>query len=86
MTSEELKSIIDDYTEDTSIFNEEDDTIRMSKKILWHKLSESDRRIILIYADTGSLRKTAKLIGVSVGTISSRIHKIQQIFKQCISH
>lgn len=86
MTNEELKTMMAEYAEDKSMFTDDDFMFAAMKHVLWNSLTEADRRIIIIYAETGSLRKTAKLIGVSVGTISSKIHKIQDTFKKCISH
>lgn len=82
MTNDDLKWMMSEYMEDNSLFSEEDQTTRAMKHILWKDLSEADRRIILIYADTASLRKTAATLNLAVGTVIARIHKIQNIFKE----
>lgn len=82
MTNEDLKWMMSEYAEDNSMFSEEDQSLRTMKHILWKDLSEADRRIILIYADTASLRKTANVLNLAVGTVVARIHKIQNMFKE----
>lgn len=80
----DIKELMLEYAENNDIFTDEDDKITKVKKILWHRLNETDRRIMMIYAETASLRTTAKIIGVSVCTIHHKIHQIQEEFKQCI--
>lgn len=81
-TTQDLKWMMSEYAEDNSLFSEEDNTLKTMKRILWRDLSEADRRIILIYADSASLRKTAATLNLSVGTVIQRIHKIQNMFKE----
>lgn len=81
----DLKSLAIDYAEDTSIFSDEDEKMHKMKVVLWHRLNEPDRRILLIYAETQSLRATAKIIGVSSGTIRNKINKIRERFERCLT-
>lgn len=68
---------IDEYRPDLNIFSNEDETILKIKKIIYYRLNETDRRIILTYTQLGNIRDTAKLFKVSPTTIWSKIKKIQ---------
>lgn len=54
------------------------------KYIILTKLNEVERRILLIYIDTGSLRKTAKLFNVSPSKIFYVIGNIKDKIKKYI--
>ena len=41
------------------------------------KLSEADRRILYLYADTASMRETGKALGVSASTVFYIIRRIR---------
>lgn len=51
------------------------------KKIIIHYLDPVETRIILIYAEFGNMRETAKTLGVSLGTIYKKIKIIQNKIK-----
>lgn len=71
-----IKEIYEDYSPDNSLFSDEDTKINFLKNIIFNKLNEVDRRIILMYAETGSLRKLGKELGISA---SSALIKIKEI-------
>ena len=52
-----IKEILEDYQPSDDIFNEEDELIDKLKHIIYLKLNEVDKRIILMYAELKSLRK-----------------------------
>ena len=72
-----LEKIEEEYLPD--ILNDTDESLRLKKVI--SELDELDRAILIIYSDTGSMSKTAKLFSVSPATIYSRISKIRQYIK-----
>lgn len=73
-----LASLMKDYKQTNDIFsNEEELTIRI-KEIIWNDLDEVDRRIILMYADLGSLRKLGQELGVSGSAAHQRVKQIKQ--------
>ena len=45
------------------------------------KLTEADRRILYLYAETASMRETGKVLGVSASTVYYIIKRIRQELK-----
>lgn len=74
-----INDILDEYRPDEDIFCDEDEKIHKIKKIIYDKLSESDRRIILLYTEAGNLRDVAKLLNVSFTTVYYQIKRIRKI-------
>lgn len=52
------------------------------KYIIINDLSETEKRMLLIYIHTGNYSKAAKILDVSVGTIFSRIKTIKEKIQQ----
>lgn len=73
-----IKDMLEDYKPDNGLFSEEDEKINLLKNIIYKKLDEVDRRIILMYAELGSLRKLGRELGVSSSTALSRIREIRE--------
>lgn len=57
------------------IFNDDDRKVKLLSAI--GKLSEADRRILYLYADTASMRDTGKALGVSASTVFYIIRRIR---------
>lgn len=57
------------------IFNDDDSKVALLRAI--GKLSEADRRILYLYADTESMRKTGEALGVSASTVYYIIKRIR---------
>ena len=72
-----LEKIEEEYLPD--ILNDTDESLRLKEVI--SELDDLDRSILIVYADTKSMSKTAKLFSVSPATIYSRISKIREIIK-----
>ena len=53
--------------------------------VILNKLSESDRRIILLYTETGNLRDTAKYLNCSFTKLSYVIKNIREKINKHIS-
>lgn len=69
-----------EYTYD--MFTEEDERITKLKQIV-SQLPEPQRRVILIYASTASLKKVAELLNVSQPTIANIVKEIRsKIYKE----
>lgn len=73
-----IKDMLEDYKPDNGLFSEEDEKINRLKNIIYKKLDEVDRRIILMYAELASLRKLGRELGVSSSTALSRIREIRE--------
>ena len=78
----QIKDILDEYKEDTDIFTEEPERIKKIKNIIWNLLTETERRIILLYAERGSMRKVAKELRCSASTVYIEIAKIRTKIKE----
>lgn len=72
-----IYEIIETYKPDNDLFTKEEENILLIKNIIYSKLSESDRRIILLYAHYGNLREVAKILKVSVTTAAKHIKRIR---------
>lgn len=57
------------------IFNDDDRKVELLSAI--GKLSEADRRILYLYSDTASMRKTGEALGVSASTVFYIIKRIR---------
>lgn len=72
-----IKDIYEDYKPNLSIFADEPEKIRRVKKIIFYKLSEPDRNIILMYAELQSIRKLSKALNVSAASAWLKIDEIR---------
>jgi len=72
-----IYEVMEEYAPDYSIFDEDSDEIRRIKRVIFNELSETERRIILSYAQLGNIRDTAKLFKVSSTTIYTEIKRIR---------
>lgn len=60
---------------DIDIFNDDDSKVALLRAI--GKLTEADRRILYLYAETASMRETGKALGVSASTVFYIIRRIR---------
>ena len=78
-----IKEILEDYQPSDDIFNDEDELINKLKHIIYLKLNEVDKRIILMYAELKSLRKLGMELGISVSSAWLKIKEIRdKIYKE----
>ena len=75
----EFRKILQDYTYNPDIMNEEDERLTRVKKIINTKLSLADKTIILLYVDCQSYRKLGARLGVSHMTIRREVQRIKNI-------
>lgn len=61
------------------IFNDDDSKVALLNAI--GKLTEADRRILYLYAETASMRETGKALGVSASTVYYIVKRIRQQIK-----
>lgn len=76
-----ITEIFEEYGENDSIFSKEDELTRKVKRIVWNKLDENERTILLLYSEVGNMRDTAKLLKVSTSTICIYISRIRKKIK-----
>lgn len=78
-----IQQILEDYAPDDTIWNEEEDLVQKLKDIIYNKLTEPEKRIILMYAELGNLRKLGKELGVSTSSAWIKIKEIKtKIFNE----
>lgn len=70
--------IVQDYIPDNTIWSEEDEKLNKVKNIIFNELTEVERRIIIMYAELGSLRKLGKELGVSASSAFIKIRQIKE--------
>lgn len=76
-----IKQASADYMPDFSIFATDSERVLRLKEALT-RLSQADRTIVILYAETASLRDVAKMLGVSHTTIRTELQRIRgELFK-----
>ena len=84
MTKNEFKNMLEDYAPDDDIFSEEDEDINRLKHIVYDELDEVDKRVLLMYAELGTLEKVGKELGVSRASACLRIKQIRERIKDIL--
>ena len=72
-----MKRILEEYLPDDDLFSVEDARMNALKHIIYEKLSETDKRVILLYAELGSQREVGRKLGVSASTVNILIKRIR---------
>lgn len=72
-----MKRILEEYLPDDDLFSSEDARMNALKHIIYEKLSEIDKRVILLYAELGSQREVGRKLGVSASTVNILIKRIR---------
>ena len=70
------KELMADYKKNDDIFSTESEKVRLTKEALWN-LSETDRLLIVLYCEIGSLRKLGDILGVSRTTAFAAVKSIK---------
>lgn len=73
-----IEDLLEDYAPDNTIFSNESPEINKIKNIIYNDLDEVDRRIIILYAELGSLRALGKELGVSASSAWLKIRDIKK--------
>ena len=76
-----LRLLDEEYTASKGVFDEDDARVRHCKAAL-RRLSDSDRRLFILYADSGSVRKLSHILGVSKSTVQNRVSEIRRKLKK----
>lgn len=74
---DDIKKILNDYKPNYDIMCEDSELITKLKQAVCN-LSDADRIIFVLYCETGSLRQTAKMLGVSHTTIYKLIRNLKK--------
>lgn len=73
----DIDDIKSEYEPVYDIFTNERDITYRIKRIIHNDLTETERRIILLYADQMSQRKVANALGVSTSLANIKINEIR---------
>lgn len=73
-----MKRILEDYLPDDDVMSEEEWKVNALKHIIYDRLSETDKRVILLYAELGSQREVGRKLGVSASTVNILIKRIRE--------
>lgn len=76
-----LRLLDEEYTASKGMFDEDDARVRRCKAAL-RRLSDADRRLFILYAETGSVRKLSHTLGVSKSTVQNRVSEIRRKLKK----
>ena len=78
---DKIERIEEDYMPHFDILMEEGNITYQIKQAIFNKLDVIDRRVLLLYAETMSLRKVGQILGVSTSKVYSMISRIRNIIK-----
>lgn len=74
----DINELMDEYKPSNHLFTEDTDRFNLLSNIIFGKLEEWQRRVILMYAEYGSMRKVAKLLNVSPSLVNITIQSIRK--------
>ena len=77
-----VSDMFEEFKENKDIFNDEEDLVKITKYIIWNKLDDTERRVLLLYVEIGNLRDTAKILNVSTSTVCNFIREIKNKIKE----
>lgn len=66
-----------EYTDSAGVFDDSDLRV-LSCKAALRALSDADRRLFVLYVETGSVRKLSEILGVSKSTVQNRVKDIRK--------
>lgn len=75
--SNNISEIINEYSINDDPFCEDDELIIKIKHIIFTKLSEIERRVLLLYVEYASIRKVANILNISPSTTYNYITSIK---------
>lgn len=73
-----MNEILNEYSPNRDIFSEDSELIQRIKWIIFNRLNETDRRIILMYAEYKSYAKVAQKLFTSTTTAYLKVKKIKE--------
>lgn len=66
------------------MFTQDDERMIRLKRIIAEKLDTSDRNTLILYAEVGSTRRTAEMLGVSRNTFKRNLNRIRKIINDAL--
>ena len=80
----DIKDIEEEYKPKFDIFINEGNLTYQIKRAIFEDLDIVERRILLLYAEKQSMRKTGKILGISTSKVHQIITNIRNKIKQCL--
>ena len=80
----DIKDIEKEYEPKFDIFTDEGNLTYQIKRVIFEDLDIVERRILLLYAEKQSMRKTGKILGISTSKVHQIITNIRNKIKQCL--
>lgn len=77
LNQSEISELLKDYELDFSLFTDIDDRL-LAIEDKWESLELPYKILLILYAEYGSLRKVASLLGFSHTTIAKEINKLRE--------
>lgn len=73
-----IQEIMSQFLPDDGLWSDEDERLNRIKHIIFEELSETDKRVLLLYAELQSQREVGRKLGVSASTVNILIKKIRK--------
>ena len=70
-----------DYEPHDDPFDDDEESVRLLKSIIFNNLSHEDRSLMILYADCQSMRKVADSLNISLGTVQVNLNRIKKFIQ-----
>ena len=74
-----------EYKPNETIWDEDREDIRLIKRVIEYRLSEIDKRLILLYAEMKSYKEVGKALRVSTSTAYSKVKEVRNKIMEIIA-
>lgn len=84
-TKIDIRELEEEYLTEGGLFTEDEDIDKLKRIIKYH-LSDTEKRLVLLYAHIPSQRQIAKMLQVSPSTINKIINDIREKIRNIKNH
>lgn len=71
-----MDELIEDYNLDFGMFSDLDDRL-LEMEDSWNNLNQSERNLVILYAELGSFRKVGDVLNITHSTVRKYFNKIK---------
>ena len=75
-----------DYSFRFDIFTPDDARMIRLKEVIATKLTDPDKNVLILYAEVGSMQRTAQMLGVSKNTLRKNIERIRETIQHALDN
>jgi DNA-directed RNA polymerase specialized sigma subunit len=79
-----IETIMLEYMPNNDIFSTDSIEMYRIKFIIFNCLTDAERRVLLLYAECGTQREVAKMLGVSASAINMYLKKLRTKIKSIL--